>query len=81
LVAYGRSWTILSCAFLNRAAATIFMAEVICLVDLTELILDRIAFRLAIAIRWYNLLFSFFLSLRQQYGQKLMISPRQTVRF
>jgi hypothetical protein len=47
-LAYGRSRTILSCAFLNFAAETIFMAEVICLVDLTEVILILIAFKFAI---------------------------------
>jgi hypothetical protein len=48
LFAYGLNRKILSCAFLSLAAETIFMAEVICLVDLTELTRTLIAFKFAI---------------------------------
>jgi hypothetical protein len=47
-LAYGLSRTILSWALRNLEAETIFIAEVICLVDLTELILILIALKLAI---------------------------------
>ena len=48
LFAYGLSLTILSCAFRNLAAETIFMADVICLVDLKEVNRIFIAFKFAI---------------------------------
>ena len=44
LLEYGKVAVILSCAFFNLAAETIFMAFVICIVDETELILFLISF-------------------------------------
>ena len=45
---YGLIAVIASCAFFNFAAETIFMADVICIVDLIEVILLRISFKFAI---------------------------------
>ena len=45
LLEYGKVAVILSCAFFNLAAETIFMAFVICIVDETELILFLISFK------------------------------------
>jgi hypothetical protein len=39
---------IASCAFFSFAAETIFIADVICIVDETEVILLRISFKFAI---------------------------------
>ena len=47
---YGRIAVIASWAFLSFAAETIFMAEVICMVEETEAIRLRISFKFAIAI-------------------------------
>ena len=49
---YGRIAVIASCAFFNFAADTIFMADVICIVDLIEVILLRISFKFAILLEF-----------------------------
>ena len=48
LSAYGRIAVIASCAFLNFAADTIFIALVICIVEDIDVILLRISFKFAI---------------------------------
>jgi hypothetical protein len=45
---YGRICVIASCARFNFAADTIFIAEVICIVDPTDVIRLRISFKFAI---------------------------------
>ena len=55
---YGRMAEIASWAFFNFEAETIFMADVICIVDETDAILFRISFKLAIVIysNWAEIL-------------------------
>jgi hypothetical protein len=48
LFAYGRICVTAFCALRNLAAETIFIADVICIVDEMEVILLRISFKLAI---------------------------------
>jgi hypothetical protein len=48
LRAYGLKFVTASCAFFNLAAATIFMALVICRVEATDAIRVRISFKFAI---------------------------------
>ena len=46
--AYGRAASADCCARRSLAAATIFIAEVICIVDPTDVILDLISFKFGI---------------------------------